>query len=168
MTHRLLLMRHAKSDHPPGVEDHDRPLAERGRQDAKAAGDLLAARRWAPDLVLCSTAERTRETWAVAGAELVPAPVLLEEPALYEAAPQDVLRLVRSAGEGVETLLVLGHNPSIEETAATLAGAGSDPDALARLETFATAGVAAFSLDVPWADLGPGGAALEAFETPRG
>jgi phosphohistidine phosphatase len=169
MAHRLLLLRHAKSDWPPGVPDGERPLAERGVRDAEAAGELLAAEGWTPDLVLCSTAERARRTWSLAAAALTPAPVLLEQPELYGADVPDVLRLVRAVEEAVGTLLVVGHQPTFSRTVQELAGDHSDQDALDRLrEKFPTSGIAVLSVDVPWAQLRPGLAALERFEVPRG
>ena len=169
MAHRLLLLRHAKSERRPGVPDEERQLAERGIRDAAAAGELIAAEGWAPDLVLCSTAERARRTWSLAAAALTPAPVLLEQPDLYGADVPDVLRLVRAVEEAVGTLLVVGHEPTFSRTVEELAGDGSDRDALGRLrDKFPTSGVAVLSVDVPWEQLGPGLAALERFEVPRG
>ena len=66
--HLLYLLRHAKSDWDETLTDHDRPLASRGVRDATAAGRLLAVPGWRPDLVLCSTAVRTVQTWQRASA----------------------------------------------------------------------------------------------------
>ena len=68
---RLVLLRHAKSDWPDDVPDHERPLARRGRRDAPAAGRWLRKSGYVPDLVLCSTARRARETWQLAEEEHV-------------------------------------------------------------------------------------------------
>ncbi|WP_443080564.1 SixA phosphatase family protein [Streptomyces sp. PTD5-9] len=68
---RLIVLRHAKSAWPEGVPDHERPLAGRGRRDAPAAGRRLYEAGYTPDLVVCSTARRTRETWDLAAAELL-------------------------------------------------------------------------------------------------
>ncbi len=81
--HTLLLMRHAKSEYPAGVADHDRPLAPRGVREAALAGDWLRANVPAIDSVLCSTATRARQTLARTG---IDAPVRYVE-RLYGATP---------------------------------------------------------------------------------
>jgi phosphohistidine phosphatase len=68
--HTLLVLRHAKAAGEPGVNDLHRPLTGRGRRDAQVAGRWLLAQRVIPDRVVCSSAERARETWAGLSAEL--------------------------------------------------------------------------------------------------
>lgn len=115
MTRMLILMRHAKSDWgSPGLPDHDRPLNTRGAGDAPAMGNWLRAKGLFPDVVLCSTATRTRET--LAGLS-VTAPVRFL-PALYHADPDTMLEVLQQA-QG-NTLLMIGHNPGIAAFAAEL------------------------------------------------
>ncbi len=83
----LLLMRHAKSGYPPGVADHDRPLAPRGIREAGLGGDWLRANHPGIDGVLCSTATRTRQTLANTGIE---APVQYRD-RLYDATPGTII-----------------------------------------------------------------------------
>jgi phosphohistidine phosphatase len=112
----LLLMRHAKSDYPAGVADHDRPLAPRGIREAGLAGDWLRAN--APvDAVLCSTATRARETLARTG---IDAPVRYSE-RLYASAPGTMIDEINQTADGIGTLLVVGHEPTMSGLALTLA-----------------------------------------------
>ena len=105
----LLLLRHAKSDYPAGVADHDRPLAARGVREAALAGDWLRAHAPAVDAVLCSTATRTRETLARTRIE---APVSYVD-RLYDATPGTVIDEINGVDSDVETLLVIGHEPTM-------------------------------------------------------
>jgi phosphohistidine phosphatase len=166
---RLILLRHAKSEWPPGVHDLERPLAPRGEADAAAAGRAIAAGPAMPDLVLCSPALRARQTWAHAVAELAVPPPASYQPSLYGADPDGVIALVRTVDPGVQTVVVVGHEPTTSATAERLAGPGSADDELARLRAkFPTSGLAVFTVAGPWAELADGGGALERFVIPRG
>ena len=105
---RLVLIRHAKAARPSGVDDHDRPLDPRGRRDAPALGRWLAAEVGGIDLVLSSSAERTRETWALAATEVPGEPAVEVAQRLYLASPGRVLEAVRGVDPGVGTLAVVG------------------------------------------------------------
>ena len=125
---RLILTRHAKSDwDDPALPDHDRPLNGRGRRSARALGDWLASRGYDPEEVLCSSALRTRQTWdCVSQAVFETRPDLRIEPALYHAAPETLLPVLRTAT--VSTVMMIGHNPGIAAFAAMLpAHAPLDP-----------------------------------------
>jgi phosphohistidine phosphatase len=163
--HTLLLLRHAKSDYPAGVPDHDRPLAPRGVREAGLAGDWLRANAPAIDAVLCSTATRARQTLERTGIE---APVSFER-RLYGADIETMIDEIAEVEEEVGTLLVVGHEPTISETAMSLAdNAGSDADALDRLSAkYPTSGIAVLRVAGRWAALQPGGAALIGFQVPR-
>ncbi len=164
---RLVLLRHAKSDWPPGIDDAERPLAERGRRDATAAGPELA--RLGIDSVLCSPARRTRQTWQLVSAGLDPVPPFRVVPELYGADPQELVDVVRAVPADVGTLLVIGHEPTMSGTAGGLAGPDSDAGALARLRAkYPTGAIAVLRLSGEWADLGRGNAVLEKFVVPRG
>lgn len=151
---RLILTRHAKSAwDDPALDDHDRPLNDRGRRSARLLGDWLASRGYDPEEVLCSTARRTEETWErIASAVFETRPVLRMEPALYQADPGRMLEVLRSAT--MNTVMMIGHNPSIAHFAAMLpARAPLDPD-FRRYPTAATL-VVDFSAD-SWAEVQPG------------
>lgn len=134
-------------------QDHDRPLNDRGRRSARELGDWLASRGYEPEEVLCSTAERTRETWdRAAAAPLEVLPNVRYEQGLYHASADQMLSILRTANSN--TVMVIGHNPGIAEFAATLpARVPLDPD-FRRYPTAATL-VVDFSAD-SWADIVPG------------
>lgn len=163
-TRTLILLRHAKSDYPPGVRDHDRPLAPRGRAESKLAGQWIAANSDPVDEILCSTAVRTRQTAERTG---LTAPVRLSR-AIYEAAPQDILDEIALTDPVVRTLLVVGHAPGIPALALALAGDDSDPDAVqAVADRFPTAALAVLAVPGNWAELTEDGAALHTFHIAR-
>src|SRR4051812_13775675 len=127
-----VLLRHAKADWP-SVPDHERPLADRGRLDAPMAGRRLADDGIAPDLVLCSTAARTRETWKLAAHELPHRPRTVYEERLYDASLGELLALLSETPDEVGSLLLIGHNPSVHALAEALAGS-AEGDALSRMK----------------------------------
>jgi phosphohistidine phosphatase len=171
---RLVLFRHAKSAWPD-VADHQRPLARRGQRDAPVMGRWLRAQGLVPDRVLCSTARRARQTWQLTQAGLGAAPPVAVEPGLYDGAAPDLLALIRRAPPAVGTLLLLlGHNPAIEDLAlmlaATAPGAGGRrgldaamPGALERMQAkFPTAAIAVLEPATTWPALTQGQARLTA------
>ncbi|MGW0883327.1 SixA phosphatase family protein [Streptomyces sp. NPDC002671] len=166
---RLVVLRHAKSAWPEGVEDHRRPLAARGLRDAPAAGRALAEADCLPDLALCSPAVRARRTWELASAQWGTPPEVRYDRRLYGADAEELLQVVRETPAEVETLLVVGHNPGLEELVLELAGDGLD-DALDRLRVkFPTSGIAVLAWrGTGWPALAPGVALLTSFTVPRG
>lgn len=95
---RLMLLRHAESARPAGVDDHERRLADRGRAESPWVGRYLAAEALLPDLVLVSTARRTQETWELVRPTLGKAVRHRDEPQLYEASARAILAIVRRTG----------------------------------------------------------------------
>lgn len=163
--HRLVLLRHARSDWPD-VADHDRPLASRGRRDASVAGHWLGAHGYAPDTVVCSTARRARETWDLASAglaEAVPgaAPSVRYESRVYEATVLGLLMLIREFPEASRTVLIIGHNPGIAELAVGLTDPPPSPPS-----GFPTAALVVLGLPGSWADTAPARARLLDFASP--
>jgi phosphohistidine phosphatase len=118
----LLVMRHAKSSWSTGVTDHERPLNARGRQDVPRIARALASEGWLPDHVLCSDAERTRETLAWMQETLEQDFPQTITSTLYLAGLRDLLRLVAAAPADARTLMILGHNPGCEEVVLHLTG----------------------------------------------
>lgn len=181
---RLVVLRHAKSAWPPDVPDHERPLAKRGRRDAPAAGRQLLAYGCVPDLVLCSTARRTRETWDLVVPELGGRPDVVFEPRVYGASAAELLDVLREVPEQRRTVLLIGHQPGVQDVVLSLAeeaagvaegeaeregGEGGSEEALARVRAkFPTSGVAVLALSGAWADLAAGSATLTDFAVPRG
>lgn len=162
---RLVLLRHAKSAYPPGVDDHDRPLNARGERDAPAAGAAIARILPAPQRVLVSTATRAQQTWRLASAAL-DAQAVTDEPDLYLASAAEMLDRIRSVGES--TLIVVSHNPGTEWLAAQLTANPQSPAFQRMREKFPTAAFAVLSSDVPFSEWAYGQAQLETFEVPRG
>ncbi|MFF7144078.1 SixA phosphatase family protein [Streptomyces nodosus] len=167
--HRLLVLRHAKSAWPPGVPDHERPLAPRGCRDAPAAGRALADTDCLPDLALCSTAVRTRRTWELASAQWGTPPPVRFEPRLYAADGSELLQVVREVPTSVRTLLLIGHDPGLPELILGLAGDGLD-DTLDRVRVkFPTSAIAVLAWHgATWDSLAPGAALLTDVIVPRG
>ncbi|MFF4585867.1 SixA phosphatase family protein [Streptomyces sp. NPDC001388] len=166
---RLVVLRHAKSDWPDGVPDHERPLAPRGRRDAPAAGRALAEAGCVPDLALCSTAVRARQTWDLASARWDTPPPVRFEPRLYAADVPELLEVVGETPAGVGTLLLVAHNPGLEELVLELAGDALD-DALDEVRLkFPTSAIAVLAWHgTAWDTLTPGTALLTSMIVPRG
>ncbi len=161
----LYLLRHAKSSwDDPALTDHERPLAPRGCRDAKRIASHLRERAIEPELVLCSTAARTRETLELVRPSLGAPTVLLEEE-LYGASADELLARLRRVPDEVESVLLVGHNPGLQELALVLAAGG---DELERLEAkFPTAALATLALATTWSRLGPDGATLGEYVVPK-
>jgi phosphohistidine phosphatase len=161
----LLLLRHAKSDYPTGVADHERPLAARGKREAALAGDWLRAHMPAVDAVLCSTATRTRETLA---RTRIDAPVSYVD-RLYDATPDAVIEEINGVDREVETLLVIGHEPTMSSVALGLATPeGSNKSAAEQISTkFPTSAIAVLRTAEPWSEVTLSSAALVTFHVPR-
>ena len=169
-TRRLVLLRHAKSAWPDDVADRDRPLAPRGRRDAPAAGRWLRKAGFVPDLVLCSTARRARETWELAEGKLRAHPRTEFVQRVYGATSAQLLELAREAPGEVSTLLIVGHDPAMRELTLELASTepgGAEAEAIGRVQAkYPTAAIAVLAFTAGWPELGPGQARLAAFATP--
>lgn len=165
---RLLLLRHAKSDWPDGLEDALRPLADRGRKDAPEMGKAMAAQSLIPDLALISTALRTQETWQLLSTQLGKPVSSREESALYGASERTLLDFAKAAPDEVQTLLLCAHNPGIERLANSFAKSG-DPDAIRRVDKkYPTCGLAVIELPIDrWSEIAPPAGRLEQFLTPK-
>ncbi|MFJ3910600.1 phosphohistidine phosphatase [Streptomyces sp. 2132.2] len=164
---RIVLLRHAKADWPQ-VADHDRPLAERGRKDAPAAGLKLAETGIDFDLALCSTAARTRETWKLAVHELPHRPRTSYEERLYDASLGELIALLNETSDEVANLLVIGHNPGMHALADALSGR-AEGDTLTRMSRtgFPTAAFAVVSFTGSWKTVEHGVGTLKDFWTPE-
>lgn len=122
MKRHLLIMRHAKSSWKSGAStDHERPLNARGRRDAPRIADALLQRKLSPDVVISSDAFRTRETWERMEAAF-PEPEVRFTRSLYHAGLDVIVEHVSKVAEDAETVLVLGHNPGLEDAVDSLCG----------------------------------------------
>jgi phosphohistidine phosphatase len=161
---RLYLLRHAKSSwKDEGLADHDRPLARRGRRAAKAIGRHLREQGVEPELVLCSTARRARETLEGIEPALERATIRVE-PGLYGAGPAELLARLHEVASPIRSVMVIGHNPGLEQLALLLARQGSR----AHEAKFPTGALATLAFRGPgWAALDHGTAELVEFTRPR-
>jgi len=157
---KLLLLRHAKSSwDDTGLADFERPLNDRGRRAAPLVGRFMRERELRPDLVLCSPAERTRQTVAlVLEAAGLSAPVRFDE-RIYDATVGRLVEVVSQAGEGAGEILLVGHNPGMEELLELLTG---------ETRRMPTAALARIHLDTDdWAELGAHTGRLEWHVKPK-
>lgn len=163
--HSLYLLRHAKSSwDDPTLADHERPLAPRGRRDTKRIAKHLQRVRIEPELVLCSSATRTRETLDLLRSALATSTIALEEE-LYGASSDELLARIHIVPDSVASVMLIGHNPGLHELAVILASTG---DELEGLEAkFPTAALATLALATTWSRLAPGDATLEAYVVPK-
>ena len=166
MVKRLYLLRHAKSSWKhPELADHDRPLAGRGRRATKAIARHLRERQITPELVLCSTARRARETLERIEPALATADVR-HEPQLYGASADVLFERLRALPDDVASVMLIGHNPAIEQLALDLAR--PSPERRELEAKFPTAGLATLEFVGPsWRDVNRGGAELISLVRPR-
>lgn len=166
---RLIVMRHAKAAWPDDVADHERPLTGRGRRDSAAAGHWLRDQGLEPDLLLVSSAVRTRQTMDAVLAAQSGAPEVRIGDDLYGATAGDLLDAVRAVDEGHDTVLLVGHNPGIGMVVALLDdGSGESDPAGPDAFGYPTAATTVFEIATPWAWLDPGTARIVASTVPRG
>ena len=165
----IFLLRHAKSSwDDTSRDDHDRPLNQRGERAATLVAQFLKQERLIPDLILCSSAKRTRETLTLVQAVLGDDHPALIEPDLYLAAADVLFDRLRKVGEDAASVMLIGHNPGLEDLATTLIAPKGTPleDKLAA--KFPTAGLAMIRLPgTRWRDLKRKSGSLELFVIPR-
>ncbi|WP_229076725.1 histidine phosphatase family protein [Actinoplanes sp. DH11] len=167
----LIVLRHAKAETPGDLVDFDRALTERGESDADAAGAWLADERLHPELVLCSPARRTRQTWQTAAIALAqgengrPSPEVRYEESLYLAGRTEVFDLLRLVPDTIRTVLLVGHNPTVSEVSALLL---PDDQFSGTVIEMKTAGLAVHTSEEPWSATQPGAMRLTRRHTARG
>lgn len=164
---RLFVLRHAKSSwDDPGLADHDRPLAPRGRRAVEAIAAHVSREGITPELVLCSSARRTRETLegvAVGGEQVI-------EPGLYGANCQEVLARLHRVPEEVGSVMLVGHNPTLQALVLRLADGDGEADGSGLADVrrkFPTGALATLTFDGTWTELSPRSARLEAYVRPK-
>jgi len=166
---RLLLLRHAKAEKAEeGQSDRDRPLNTRGCKDAASIGAYMTHHGLQPDRALVSDSRRTRETWERLVTVLTASPPVSHNAALYHAAPEAILEVIRTGGRSARSLLVVGHNPGLHDAARLLIASG-DVTARERLnEGLPTSGLLVIDFaGAAWKSLHPRSGRLERFITPR-
>jgi phosphohistidine phosphatase len=164
---RLILLRHAKSEHPLGTADRERGLNPRGRKDAAKMGHYLAHHDLIPDLTIVSDSIRTRETWDLLTAELPKMPVKFDE-RIYEASADAILAVAGEIAARVRTLMIVGHNPGLQDLSQALIASG-DVELREQLnEQLPTTGLVVIDFPVEsWNELHPRSGRLDRFVIPR-
>jgi phosphohistidine phosphatase len=159
----LMLLRHAKSSwDDPALRDFDRPLAARGRVAAERMGAYMARQDIAPELILSSSAVRTRQTLAL----VLPRTEFAD--GLYLAAPAALLSRLRKVGAAADAVMIVGHNPGMHSLAVTLSGNGDANSLKALAAKFPTAALAVITFDVRnWSRIAPATGRLAEFMTPK-
>jgi len=166
----LTLLRHAKSSwDEPRLADVDRPLAPRGRKAAPLMGRHMRDIGLAPDLVLCSAAVRTRETLALVLPELgMPGLPVVYDATIYEAEAATLLARLERVADSVQHLLVIGHNPGLQELALLLVGKSLGLEHRMLAEKLPTGGLVVLALDIEaWSRIAAGSATITHLMTPR-
>lgn len=161
-----MVVRHSKAEQF-APSDLERVLSPRGRADGKVLGEWLAAQGIIPGTAYVSYAARTRETWQVvaegAGWELEPT----IDGSLYGTDELGVLELVHATPEDVETVVVVGHNPTMEMLAQQLDNGEGSATGSVEMGTFPTSTAAVFEVDGAWTEMAPTQARLQAFHVGR-
>jgi phosphohistidine phosphatase len=160
-TRTLVILRHAKTANPEQTLDIERPLTDRGRADAGAAGAWLSGQAYDVDLVLCSPARRARETWHGVALGLTRGPRVNYDDRIYNASASELLQVVRDAEPEASTVLLIGHNPGLSELSSLLDADNADPHGLR------TAGLAVHTADADWTAWELGAATLTVGHTAR-
>jgi phosphohistidine phosphatase len=165
----LSLLRHAKSSWKnPTLPDRDRPLATRGETDAPLMGKAMAERGIDPDLVLCSSARRTRDTLALVLPELKIEPKVVYDDALYHATPAEMLEMLHAVQPGASRVMLVGHNPEIQSFALDLVGSGPKHFRDRLREKYPTAGLAVINFASGlWSSVAVNSGTLTLFLSPR-
>ncbi|MGD0189544.1 MAG: histidine phosphatase family protein [Rhizomicrobium sp.] len=169
---RLLLLRHAKSQQDETLRDRDRPLNSRGRSDAPRMGGYMHHKRYLPQLVLCSPAKRTLETWELVSPELDRVPDVRFSDALYLAPAATIEKMVHAVPPDIRTLLLIGHNPGLEDFARALTRAPETPKEIERgndmRDKFPTCALAVLEFEADsWSGIARQAGALADFARPK-
>lgn len=168
MVKNLYLLRHAKSEHPDGVGDHDRPLNGRGKGNAVEMGKYIAE-TGVPDVILCSDSTRTKQTLQGVLQAFAHEPKVFYLKQLYLATPGEILREVSKLGDDVTSVMVVAHNPGIHQLSVLLTGDITDAALFNTMRAkFPTCALAMLATGVAsWKELEPGFCSLEKFITPK-
>lgn len=166
----LYLLRHAKSSwDQPSLTDFDRPLAPRGREAAPRVARHMRDRKWRPELILCSPAERARQTMDLVLDVLDYDPEVRMVDGLYNFGDgTGLLNTIQQIGTECSELMLIGHNPSMENLALKLAGSGASQHMTDMARKYPTAALAVLTFDTDnWADIRPGSGRLTDFVRPK-
>jgi phosphohistidine phosphatase len=164
---RLYLLRHAKAVPQSDSTDRERPLEPKGRRGAEAIAGWIAEHRVSPELVLCSSSVRTRQTLDIVAPAFREQPQVLYEDGLYLATTRHLMARLKQIPAGVKSAMVIGHNPGFQELAGILSDVATGPLPTRIAAGFPTAGLAGYEVGVPWSALDRRRARLVSFVTPK-
>jgi phosphohistidine phosphatase len=167
---RLMLLRHAKSSWAePGMDDQDRPLNARGLAAAPLIGAYMRKHEMEPTLVLCSPARRARETWALVAAELKAPPTAVFDDAIYDFGDGGrLMHSLKTRAAGAPAVLIVGHNPAIENLASRLIGHGGEKPRKRLASKYPTGALAVIDFGATsWHEIEDGSGTLTMFIRPR-
>jgi phosphohistidine phosphatase len=164
----LVLLRHAKAVPPESMPDLERPLADRGRADAAAAGRYLVAQGIEAELVLCSPSIRTRQTWQYAAEAGAIATDVWYDRRIYSAGTEELLEVIQDVPAEARTVVIVGHAPGIPWLADELALDGTSPNRVELTQKYPTSGLTVLHHTARWANLSPDDADLVEYVIPRG
>jgi phosphohistidine phosphatase len=165
---RLIVLRHAKANHPADFGDHDRPLSEQGRRACREIGWYIRDGGLVPDMAIVSTARRAQETWHLVRSASDVDVVWRSDHRVYEASPATLLAVIRETAAEIRSLLVVGHNPGLRDLAISLIST-AEPSALAGPDNkLPTAGLVAIEFKCQnWRDVSLGSGEVEHFASPK-
>ncbi len=162
----LYLLRHAKAGWAlPGVRDFDRPLDETGKNDAEIIGDTMNLNGYVPDLTVCSGALRARQTFEGVAAKADTGRVVFDDN-LYITDAAGYLDIIK-ANCAADSILIIGHNPMIEDLAMAVSGQGDDMAKSTLNRGFPTSGLAVIRFDEGLCGAAPTKGFLESFHAPN-
>jgi phosphohistidine phosphatase len=165
---QLIVMRHAKAE-PFAASDHSRVLLPRGERDAVAAGQWAVSAQVRPDYVVVSSAARTQGTWAGFSAAYPEQPEAVTDRSLYAAGTEAAFEILRTVPEEARSVMVIGHNPTMEELVHVLDDGEGDPEVLATLSAgYPTSAVSVLDISTTWSGLEPESGRLRLFHVGRG
>jgi len=167
---RLMLLRHAKSSWAsPGMDDKDRPLSPRGARAAPAIGAYMRGHELVPKLVLCSSARRARDTWNLVANELTMLPKLIVDDTLYDFGDgRRLMQALVTKAAGAQAVMIVGHNPAIENLARRLIGKGDAKLRQLLQSKYPTGALTIIDFNTKsWGEVKDGSGILSAFTRPR-
>lgn len=169
----VYLFRHAKSEWADaGLKDHERPLNERGKKAAPQMAAYMKSKKYKPDIVLCSTARRTVETFDALKETLGEDLDVRFEDGIYLALPQKLFERLTWLDAGIKSAMIIGHNPGMAQLAALLSRSPDEADEeklhKRMRDKFSTAALAVIKIPInAWADLKEGRGRLADFMRPK-
>jgi phosphohistidine phosphatase len=168
---RLFVLRHAKAGPHDEKHDKERALIDRGRSDSALMGRMMHKRNYLPELVLCSSARRTMETWEYAAPMIGARPVTRFLDSLYDATAGTILKCIGAESGNARAVVVIGHNPGLEDFARKLVRKPANADERSRAASlatkFPTCTLVVFDFGIDeWRKIAPGTGALTDFVTP--